>query len=190
VGCTNPRLDTDNVGCDRALGNPLNPDFCSPENINLDNPKDGDRFVVGVNHYANNAGTNNVKPHVNLYCNGTRVLSAGYNPATGQLTAPLLTRPGADNAGDFWTVATIAARVDGGQLVSCDVTAVPSRHADPTRDGVADGGPASICVDSKTNMTPAPFQFNYTSHKFVDPGSGQGLDAGLIPVNANQWCKH
>src|SRR5205085_1751031 len=105
---------------DRAASS-FTSEFCGPENINLDNPKDNDRFVVGVNHYGNTSGTATTHPHVNLYCNGARVLSIGYNPATGQTSFPVLNKAGMDSTGDFWTAALITAHLDGGQLASCDV---------------------------------------------------------------------
>jgi hypothetical protein len=190
--CTNPRLDRDNITCDRTISDPnsgstLN-DFCGPENINLDNPKDNDSFVVGVNHYANQGGSSNAHPHVNVYCNGQRVLSSGFSPLTGQLAFPLLSKGGADTTGDWWNVATITAHVAAGGL-TCDVATLPSRHADPTRDGPSDGG-STVCVDSTSNLSPTPFNYNYASHKFVDPGTSQGLTAGAQPVTAAQWCKH
>ncbi|MDP2273702.1 MAG: hypothetical protein Q8N23_23305 [Archangium sp.] len=176
--CTNPRLDLDNVRCDRGLTDPTDSAFCGPENINLDNPVNNDTFVVGVNHFGNTSGTSNAKPHVNLYCNGERVVSVGYNPATGQTAFPLLNTPGQDATGDFWTVATIKANVVGGNLTSCTVTTVPSRTANPTRDGPGTPG-NDICVD---NM--------YATKNFVDNGTGQGLTQGAKPVTAIQWCKH
>ncbi len=179
--CDNPRLDRDNVQCDRSLTDPTNTDFCGPENINLDNPGNGDTFVVGVNHYGNSSGTANAKPHVNLYCNGERVVSVGYNPATGQVAHPLLNTAGASIAGDFWTVATIKANVAGGSLTSCTVTTVPSRVADTLRDGPANmGGTGNdICVAHA-----------YASQAFVDNGTTQGLTQGVQPATAAQWCKH
>ena len=40
-------------------------------------------------------------------------------------------------------------------------------------------------------MTPTPNQYNYASHKFVDPGSKQvGVLPGAQPITAAQWCKH
>lgn len=193
--CDNPRLDSDNITCDRAQSDPLasgfSSAFCGPENINLDNPRDGDKFVVGVNHYQTDLGASPLaKPHVNLYCNGQRVLSVGYNPATGQTQFPLLRTGGMDTTGDFWTAAVITARVSGTSLTSCDVETVPSHHADATRDGpgaTPDAG-TDICVDSRTNMSTPPF--NYTSHRFVDTGSAQGLVQGTQPATAAQFCKH
>ena len=178
AACTNPRLDLDNVRCDRAQTDPTNSSFCGPENINLDQPNNNDTFVVGVNHYGNNSGTANAKPHVNLYCNGERVVSVGFNPATGQTSFPLLTTPGNDATGDFWTVATIKANVTGGNLSSCTVTTVPSRVANATRDGTGNPG-NDICVDHM-----------YPSKNFVDNGTGQGLTQGALPTMATQWCKH
>ena len=201
-GCTNPRLDKDNITCDRAIDDPAadgtafgsTGEFCGPENINLDNPNDNDGFIVGVNHFGNHNGTSNAKPHVNLYCNGVRVLSAGYNPVTGQTGFPMLTTGGADSGGDLWNVATIKAHVTGGQLTSCDVAGIPSHHADPTRDGPAAQAPpndtAQACVDSKSNATPAPNQYNYTSHAMVDHAVLQGGANGDMPASAAAFCKH
>ncbi len=189
--CTNPRLDRDNVTCSRTTADPNASNFCGPENINIDNPNDNDRFVVGVNHFGNSSGSPNAKPHVNVYCNGARVLSIGYNPASGQTAFPLMTKQGGNTTGDFWTAALITAHLDGGVLSNCDVATVPSHFADPTRDGPSpDGGGNAICVDSTANLTPTPNQYNYASHKFVDPGSKQGLTPGTQPVTPAQWCKH
>ncbi|HEY1086740.1 MAG TPA: hypothetical protein VGE37_03565, partial [Archangium sp.] len=183
--CTNPRLDRDNVRCDRTISDPTNSAFCGPENINIDNPVNGDTFVVGVNHYGNSAGSPNSKPHVNLYCNGERVISVGYNPATGQTMYPLLNTPGDDTDGDFWTVATIRANVSGGNLSSCTVTTVPSRVANPTRDGPPNPGGTGndICVDN-----------GYLSKAFVETGrnanvAGNGAQ-GTQPPAAAGFCKH
>ncbi len=198
--CTNPRLDKDNVTCDRSVDDPTYPGnflgiggFCGPENINLDNPKDNDAFVVGVNHYGNTAGTENAKPHVNLYCNGVRVLSAGYNPVTGQTSYPVLTKHGTDRTGDFWTVATIRAHVDtNGQLTSCDVATIPSHHADPTRDGPAAQLPPNdttgVCIDSTSSQSSTPY--NYVNHQFIENAALQGGVNGGLPAAAIDWCKH
>jgi hypothetical protein len=187
--CPNPRLDRDNVTCDPTEQDLLNDTFCGPENINLDNPHDGDKFIVGVNHYANHNGTSDAKLHVNLYCNGARVLSVGYNPATGAQW-PVLKVGGYDQTGDFWNAALLTTHVANNVISSCDVETVPSHHADQTRDGPAASAGAgnSLCVESQTNMS-SP-SFSYTSHKFVDPGSQQGLGAGTLPTTPAQFCKH
>ncbi len=181
-GCTNPRLDRDNVTCDRGIDDPASGAFCGPENINLDNPKDGDAFVVGVNHYGNNSGTSAAKSHVNIYCNGERVLSSGYNPVTGQ-SFPVLSTPGNEASGDWWTVATVRTHVTAGQITSCDVAAVSPHHVDPARDG-------SVCVDSTANTTPAPYQYNYVNHQFIDHAALQGGVSGGLPATPAAWCKH
>ena len=181
--CTNPRLDRDNISCDRSMADPAGDTFCGPENINLDNPHDGDSFVVGVNHYGSDvfAGANSPtsRAHVNLYCNGERVTSIGYNPTTGS-EFPVLNTPGADRSGDFWTVGTIKAHVSAsGQLTGCDVATAPSRKADVTRDGPAgSSGGNPVCVDH-----------GYSNKRFVENAS-QGAPVGSVPTQASQWCKH
>jgi hypothetical protein len=196
--CTNPRLDKDDIACDKtvddptALGDQLagTLEFCGPENINLDNPNDKDAFVIGVTHYNNTMGTADAHPHVNLYCNGERVLSVGYNPLTGQTAFPLLNVSGGDYTGDYWSVATITTHVSGGQLTSCDVATVPSHHADQTRDGRTTPTSAGnqLCVDSTmSNANPA---FSYATHAFIENQALQGGRNGGIPTTAAGFCKH
>ncbi len=187
--CFNPRLDLDNITCDRTVADPNNEEFCGPENINLDNPADGDKFVIGVNHYDNHGGTSNAKPHVNIYCNGARVLSIGYNPATGAAW-PLLKNPGQDSSGDLWTSVQVTTHVAGGSISSCDVATIPSHHADTSRDGPAasSGAGNDLCVDS-THSAASP-AYNYTNHEFVDHTSLQGIANGAQPTLPAQFCKH
>jgi hypothetical protein len=127
---------------------------------------------------------------VNLYCNGDRVLSAGYNPVTGQTAFPLLKQGGGDQTGDIWTVGTITAHVTGGMLSSCDVATTPSHHADQARDGVTNPTTVGnqICVDSvASNANP---RFNYGNHSFIENVALQGGRAGAIPATAAGFCKH
>ncbi len=196
-GCTNPRLDKDNVTCDKTITDPTAQGtmvgtnvFCGPENINLDNPNDGDAFAVAVNHYNNHGGTPDARVHVNLYCNGERVLSAGYDPLTGQTTNPLLNNPGQDASGDYWEVGTITVHAADAGSITCDVATVPSNHADQARDGVT--SPTSLgnelCVDSTASQAnPA---YNYKSHAFVEHQPLQGGTNGGIAATAAGFCKH
>ena len=190
--CNNPRLDIDNISCSPSVDDPVGSGFCSPENINVDAPRDGDRFAVGVVYFSG-SGTPPTHPHVNLYCNGARVLSTGFNPVTGQIFYPALRTSGGGN-GDFWTVATITARVDGGALVGCDVETIPSRYADPTRDGLPDTDAGTdYCVDSPDNKSPPPFDFSTTRSAFIqnkDGGSPQQGAPGAIPAFREDWCRH
>jgi hypothetical protein len=204
--CTNPRLDRDTVLCSRINDDPTigGPNaFCGPENINLDNPKDGDRFAVAVNHYGGAVGGSpNAHPHVNLYCNGERVLSLGYNPLTNQTSFPLLDKNGKETSGDWWTAAGITTHVDAQGTITCTVFSVPSHHADPTRDGPpANPSPndtTGLCVDATVkpgdtlpgNQTPPPYQYDYVNHAFIDRPSLQNGAAGTVPINPADWCKH
>ncbi len=190
-GCTNPRLDKDNITCDTTVDDPTNVNgFCGPENINLDDPNDGDSFAVAVNHYDNHGGTANAHPHVNLYCNGQRVISVGFNPVTGQTQNPLLNTPGQDSTGDFWEVGTITTHVSGGQVTSCDVQTVPSHHADQVRDGVTSPNTNGngTCVDSITSNANPPY--DYTSHVYIENQPLQGGVNGGIPTTIGGFCKH
>ncbi len=174
-GCNNPRLDKDNVSCNGAVNNPTANDFCGPENINIDNPRDGDRFAIMANYFGGGQPT---KVHSNVYCNGERVASVGFNPATGT-NAPTLLKSGGDSTGDMWTVGTVTARVNPqGTITGCAFESVPSRRPSRDRDGTA-----AYCVDTTVDG-------GYRTHHFVEDGTGQGLPAGSQPQTRGQWCKH
>jgi hypothetical protein len=196
--CTNPRLDRDLVSCDKTIDDPtINTGvagaahvFCGPENVNLDNPNDGDKFLIGVNHFNNYLGPSGAHPHVNLYCNGERALSVGYDPVAGQTSFPLLNVPGQDTKGDVWTVGLIITHVSGGQVTSCSVITVPSHHADQTRDGVTNPTTSGneFCVDSTMSNANPPF--NYKTHAFVENLMLQPPPPGSIPMTTAGYCKH
>ncbi|MCC6645875.1 MAG: hypothetical protein IT374_09930 [Polyangiaceae bacterium] len=177
--CDNPRLDADNLGCnvnkfDPVAGGLPGQGFCGPENINLDNPNVGDRFLVGVHYYG---GDTEVHPHVNLYCNGERKLSVGYDPtANPPATFPRLKKSFGEVAkywdGDFWEVATV--KWTGG-ADPCAIEPVKSKTPKPDQDGST-----SLCVDTnqmnKANST-ASDRWLFT------PG-------GNVPATAADACWH
>ncbi len=108
--CHNPRLDIDNVG--GAPG--------TPENINVDNPKNGDQFRAAV-HYYRNSTTTDEHPMVNVYCGGN--LKATFGKAPNTLTG--FNSGQAYNAGLLWRVADVKAIVDvQGNTTDCNVTAL------------------------------------------------------------------
>ena len=83
----NPRLDIDNI----ANG-------AIPENINIDNPKDGDVFRVGAFYYPYTS-TNNVSTHpvINVYCGGTLKATYGVEPQVTNFS----------QTNDFWKVVEV-----------------------------------------------------------------------------------
>lgn len=90
--CPNPRLDIDNIrGFD-------------PENINLDNPNDGDTFRFMVHKFSGEAAT---RPVVSIYCGGLLTAVVGQAPDTVTLT-----RAGGSCAGETWRVADVTMHVD------------------------------------------------------------------------------
>ena len=176
--CNNPRLDRDSNGlsgtCDSTVTNPngssFNGPYCGPENINVDYPQNNDRFAVGLRFY--NQSTTPpvpVRTHVNVYCDGARVLSAGYDPTTGN-NFPKLVTPGQDSMGDMWKVALITTQVTGAGL-NCLVVPTQSGAPDPMRDGSS-----AYCVDDYG----------------LDGATSQELltSGGLEPANANALCYH
>ena len=105
--CPNPRLDIDNISTSTEY---------VPENINLDNPNDGDRFRVMVHHYT--SATRLAHPLVNVYCGGE--LRATYGAAPDTLEG--FEEGGSRNGGDMWRVADIETHVDGAGVTDCTLT--------------------------------------------------------------------
>lgn len=150
--CDNPRLDRDNLGCNVTVTDPNAPslldnpsfNYCGPENINLDNPKAGDAFLVGAHFYG---GTVN-RPHINIYCNGERKLALGYDPTTVPASLfPAMTEAfnPAQGAtffeGDFWNAARVTWTGDAAD--PCAIEPIPSKLPKPAKDGSG-----NICVDT------------------------------------------
>lgn len=170
TSCGNPRLDKDIINCNSGETDPgattgFSP-FCGPENINIDAPADGDRYAIGLKYYG---GTRPSKGHVNVYCNGERIVSAGFNPVTG-VDFPVLTQAGADENGDLWKVGVVTAQVQGGQL-SCSVQTSPSQNPRATTDGTT-----ANCVDNASSDTA-------DSVRLFTP-------SGLTPADATALCFH
>ena len=182
--CDNPRLDQDNISCDPAVADPLDMEgmfgegFCTPENINIDNPNDGNRFAVGVHFYQ----TNDLMrlppphPHVNIYCNGERRLAFGFEPtATPPTALPVLREPGVEQGGDMWEVATIQAKVAAGALTDCVVSPIHSKVPKANKDGST-----ALCVDTNPQNRPAPgFEDDW---KFTP--------SGAYPTTPDGFCWH
>jgi hypothetical protein len=180
TSCGNPRLDRDANGlsgtCDATLANPnaggglFGSPFCGPENINVDHPANNDRFAVGLRFFAQNTTPPvNVHAHVNVYCDGARVLSAGYDPVAGT-TFPQLGTSGGDSSGDMWKVALITTQVTGAGL-NCNVVPAQSTVPSATLDGTT-----AYCVDDSTTN-------GATSQSLL-------TSSGLEPANANALCYH
>jgi hypothetical protein len=100
--CHNPRLDIDNQ---------IDPG--KPENINIDNPNNGDKFRVMVHFF----GGNNVETHpmVNVYCGGNLLATYGADPDTvsGFNTAAGFA------LGQVWRVVDVTTQVSGGVTTGC-----------------------------------------------------------------------
>ena len=176
ASCTNPRLDRDNISCQTGQSDPngypiLAGEFCGPENINLDNPNSGDRFLVGVQCYDCVDSTHSqTHPHVNVYCNGERMLSAGYDPSQAAPHYPALTESGNDSSGSFWNAAYI--RWNGDPADPCRVEGISSVNPNPTMDGTV-----SNCVEDgpQNNGGTDPWLF---------------MSGGDLPAGPDDACWH
>lgn len=90
--CPNPRLDIDNIsGYD-------------PENINIDNPNDGDLFRVMAHKFSGTRATN---PVLSIYCGGRLRGVFGEAPDLATLTSS-----GGSCQGNTWRVADVIMVVD------------------------------------------------------------------------------
>ena len=105
--CPNPRLDIDNISQSREY---------VPENVNVDNPNDGDRFRVMVHHYTSTRRA--AQPLVNVYCGGE--LRGTYGAAPDVVAG--FDEGGGRNGGDMWRVVDIETRVSGGVTTDCSLT--------------------------------------------------------------------
>jgi len=107
--CANPRLDVDN-NLEEASG--------SPENINIDQPHDGESFRVMVQNFSGL----NARPMINIYCNGRRVATYGKAPDEVKAFEGV---HGRDGIGAMWRVCDVTVHVDSmGTTNSCEVKAV------------------------------------------------------------------
>jgi len=98
--CRNPRLDIDSIH-----------DNGVPENINLDNPSDGQSFRAMV-HYWGGSGV--AHPMVNVYCGG--FLRGSYGAAPD--VVPNFDTPSSSN-GDIWRVVDVTVQVAAGVTTGC-----------------------------------------------------------------------
>lgn len=115
--CANPRLDIDN---NLAEGIGL------PENINVDDPRDGDTFRIMVQNFSGSLA----HPLVNVYCGGRRMATFGEPPSE---VHRFVGDPGSATFGAMWRVADVAVRVDrAGMTTGCGVQAI---HPPGAREG-------------------------------------------------------
>jgi hypothetical protein len=104
--CANPRLDIDNNNVDQGRG--------LPENINVDNPADGDTFRIMVQNFTGEVA----HPVVNIYCSGRRIATYGAYP--DELT-DFLGKPGEESLGAMWRVADVTTRRGDHGEITCAV---------------------------------------------------------------------
>ncbi len=84
----NPRLDIDNISTPGV-----------PENINIDNPNEGDRFRVLVHFYSGSLTTH---PVINVYCGGALRATYGVLPQVSSYDYGC-----GNNCGDGWKVVDV-----------------------------------------------------------------------------------
>jgi hypothetical protein len=117
-GCHNPRLDIDTIICNAALTDPTDPEFCFPENINVDFPPSDQWMRIGVNYYSNASRTYDVHPEVKVYCGGVLAARLGsqgyYSPEAPVTFVPADGNMPPHSGTKFWAVADVAFTKEGG----------------------------------------------------------------------------
>ncbi|HOW52314.1 MAG TPA: hypothetical protein PLV42_09765 [bacterium] len=113
--CPNPRIDIDNYTNMNGVA----------ENLNLDNPNDGDKFRVFVHYYDDGKpfGTRVTYPVVNVYCDGIMLGSYGVSPQVQGFD-----KSGGDDGGDGWKVVDVTTDVTAG-ITSCTLDPILSGSA-------------------------------------------------------------
>jgi hypothetical protein len=106
--CANPRLDIDN-NLSEGIG--------VPENINVDAPREGERFRVMVQNFTGRTA----RPVVNVYCGGRRVVTYGLAP---DVVPGFAGTSGSFGIGAMWRVGDVVTHVDAAGETTCDVTLV------------------------------------------------------------------
>jgi len=106
--CNNPRLDMNNI-VDRG----------KPENINIDNPGEGDKFRVMIHYYG---GDEETHPMVNIYCGGYLVGTYGADPDV----VPNFNNGDGWGAGQMWRVVDVTTHPNSSDFydVDCDLDAL------------------------------------------------------------------
>lgn len=105
--CANPRLDIDN-NLVKATG--------VPENMNVDNPRNGERFRVMVQNFTGRAA----HPVVNIYCGGRLRGTLGAAP---DRLPDFTGRSGQQSIGAMWRAADVTVQVDShGDTTGCEVS--------------------------------------------------------------------
>lgn len=117
--CANPRLDIDN---NLQEGTGL------PENINVDQPRDGETFRVMVQNWSGTLA----HPAVNIYCAGRLTATFGAPPDTVS-GFEMVARVG--DPGAMWRVADVTMEVGpDGETTGCRVEAVARPNGAPGYD--------------------------------------------------------
>jgi hypothetical protein len=124
MGCHNPRLDVDNITCDFSITDPENPNFCTPENINVDFPPKSSYFRIGVHYFSNHNLTYDVHPEVKIYCDASLAADLGphlfYSPEL-PVTFHAEDGAGSNDGTRFWLVADVAFTNDSCGKSFCKV---------------------------------------------------------------------
>jgi hypothetical protein len=130
-GLPQPAARPDNLHCLYNVTDVDDPDFCAPENINIDFPPEGQWIRIGVYYYSSHGLNYDVHPEVKVFCNGALAADLGpggfYTPESPVTFTPSDGDPGASDK-RFWVVADVLFKTDQCNKTLCTVQPV---YADP-----------------------------------------------------------
>ena len=128
--CANPRLDVDIISCDSTVTDATSGSFCSPENINVDNPPLGETFRIMVNYYSEHSHSGPTIPTINIYCGGAPRATLGGVDELGEPRVQLVNGSSYGANNDNWMVADVTFEV--GECGGIDCRIEPIRRDDGT----------------------------------------------------------
>jgi hypothetical protein len=128
--CHNPRLDVDVVTCNSTVTDPASLFYCSPENINVDQPPLGQPMRIMVHYFSSHFYAGETRATVNVYCGGA--LRATFGPQLLVYGASMT------SGNDAWMVADVQFEADECGTIDCRIA--------PVLD--ADGAPVVVYDES------------------------------------------
>jgi hypothetical protein len=111
--CANPRLDVDVITCTTGDTDSTSYSFCSPENINVDNPPLYEPMRIMVNYYSAHGYMGVTNASINVYCGGGLRATFGPQPLVNG------TISGASN--DNWMVADVMFYIGDCGALDCEI---------------------------------------------------------------------
>ncbi len=117
MGCHSPRLDIDDITCNPSITDVNDPEFCVPENVNIDYPPLNTWIRVGVHLYPGTTSfTGQSHPDVKIYCDAALAGELGahgfYTPEAPVTFYGAQSGSNPSSVATFWPVADVFIQQD------------------------------------------------------------------------------